>query len=234
MPSFPHRKTLALPSFPHRETLRNRHSHTGRPLHYRHSRAELALVKTGAGIQGGAGVSPTKSTPTTPLLPQVGFLGIRPPAALNRYLSPDLRASPGRSRTSVLFSPRDTHSPCPNYPLWNTVVPKCSILSRPVPRQIRTVEHNWCSIFRQTVPSTAQIVPSPNGMEHFGTQWNSSHGNRPSHALTIHYSLSTTPLLLFHRPDRNGTLWDTMGHLTREIDRSAPKPGCSRTSESPA
>ena len=45
----------------------------------------------------------------------------------------------------------------------------CSILFRPVPPQIRTVEHPLFHFSAKC--SIAQI-----GMEHFGTQWNSSHG----------------------------------------------------------
>ncbi len=66
----------------------------------------------------------------------------------------------------------------------STMEHPCPILFRPVPPQIRHVEH---LVFHFSAKcSIAQI-----GMEHFGTQWNSSHGKstaqRPNYPLS-HYS----------------------------------------------
>ena len=55
---------------------------------------------------------------------------------------------------------------------WDTGVPS---LSRPVPRQIRTVGHHL-SHFSEKCP-ISQI-----GMRHFGTEWDTSQENRPLHA----------------------------------------------------
>ena len=67
----------------------------------------------------------------------------------------------------------------------STMEHPCPILFRPVPPQIRHVEH---LVFHFSAKcSIAQI-----GMEHFGTQWNTSHGNPPPNAPTIHYP--TTPI----------------------------------------
>ena len=70
-----------------------------------------------------------------------------------------------------------------NYP---TMRHPCPILSRPVPRQIRTVGHHLPH-FSQKCPIT-QI-----GMKHFGTEWDSSHGNRPTPR--PNYSLTRPPQL---------------------------------------
>ena len=85
--------------------------------------------------------------------------------------------------TCVLFSPRDIPQlftlsyPLPTIHYPTTPVPKCPILFRPVPLQIRTVGHHL-SHFSEKCP-IAQI-----GMEHFGTQWDTSHGESTTQPLT--------------------------------------------------
>ena len=75
--------------------------------------------------------------------------------------------------TSVLLSPRDNQTRRLNHPLLtlddppSTTEHPCSISFRPVPRQIRTAEHQLFHFPANC--SVAQI-----GMEHFGTQWNTS------------------------------------------------------------
>ena len=69
----------------------------------------------------------------------------------------------------------------PHVPL-STMEHPCPILFRPVPPQIRNVEH---LVFHFSAKcSIAQI-----GMEHFGTQWNSSHENRLPQLSTNNYPL---------------------------------------------